>query len=281
MTNLGDWNRQRVLLCIWLLYSDGERSTYLRKHGHGRPWKHPFVVKEVKPHAVLLEIPRDGSVPDVLPWQSLRKCSFAAPYFHDASLQVPDISDLGIPLVPEPEGSGYTGSPEQPVTIGLDDPDGWTTWTSDKEYAIDRVVKAERRGGGWTLLVKWVGYDKPTPEPLSRLLSQTNNPEVLADIERCKQDYWDAHPVERMAYEKEEPTRPEPSRKLPGRSSRPTKFQFAVHGVTDPAVNSVMLMSEMRNFRHSIRESVQALRSVLPDFRGLGCSDFFREVPIR
>ena len=49
----------------------------------------------------------------------------------------------------------------------------------------------------------------------------------------------------------------------------------------DSAVNSVMLVSGMRNFRHSVKESNQALRSVLPDFRGLGCGDFFPEVLIR
>ena len=39
---------------LWLVYSDSERSRYFRKHGHGRPWRHAFVVKRVKPHAVLL-----------------------------------------------------------------------------------------------------------------------------------------------------------------------------------------------------------------------------------
>ena len=83
---------------IWLLYSDSERSRYLRKHGHGKAWRHAFKVLKVKPHAVCLEVPKDGSVPDVLPWQSLRKCAFAAPHFHDDELPVPEVGDHGLPM---------------------------------------------------------------------------------------------------------------------------------------------------------------------------------------
>ena len=54
---------------VWLVYSDSERSRYLRKHGHGRAWRHPYKVLSVKPHAVKLEVPTDGSVPEVLAWQ--------------------------------------------------------------------------------------------------------------------------------------------------------------------------------------------------------------------
>ena len=76
---------------VWLKYSDSEKSRYIRKHGKGLAWRHAFTVLAVKPHAVLLEVPSDGSVPDVLPWQSLRKCSFAAPFFHDPELVLPDV----------------------------------------------------------------------------------------------------------------------------------------------------------------------------------------------
>ena len=54
---------------IWLTYSDGERARYLRKHGHGAAWRHAYTVDKVKPHAVRLVIPADGSVPGVLPPQ--------------------------------------------------------------------------------------------------------------------------------------------------------------------------------------------------------------------
>ena len=37
--------------------------------------------------------------------------------------------------------------------------------------------------------VKWVGYPDPTPEPLYQILQQTNHPDVLANIERCKADH--------------------------------------------------------------------------------------------
>ena len=35
---------------VWLTYSDSERARYLRKHGHGRAWRHAFRVVAVKPH---------------------------------------------------------------------------------------------------------------------------------------------------------------------------------------------------------------------------------------
>ena len=33
---------------VWLVYSDKERARYRRKHGHGKAWKHAFVVEEVR-----------------------------------------------------------------------------------------------------------------------------------------------------------------------------------------------------------------------------------------
>ena len=175
---------------VWLVYSDSERARYLRKHGHGRPWRHPFVVSAVKPHAVRLEIPSDGSVPAVLPWQSLRKCSFAAPHFHDPALLLPDLNEKGLPMMPEDEDELTAGDVE-PAPVPLDDP--------DVDYPIERIVSATRVGRGWSLQVKWEGYPETTTEPLWKITSQTNHPEILKDIERCKEDYYLQHPTAKRA----------------------------------------------------------------------------------
>ena len=175
---------------VWLVYSDSERARYLRKHGHGRPWRHPFVVSAVKPHAVRLEIPSDGSVPAVLPWQSLRKCSFAAPHFHDPALLLPDLNEKGLPMMPEDEDELTAGDVE-PASVPLDDP--------DVDYPIERIVSATRVGRGWSLQVKWEGYPETTTEPLWKITSQTNHPEILKDIERCKEDYYLQHPTAKRA----------------------------------------------------------------------------------
>ena len=175
---------------VWLIYSDPERARYIRKHGHGRPWRHPFVVSAVKPHAVRLEIPTDGSVPAVLPWQSLRKCSFAAPHFHDPQLLLPDVNEKGLPMMPEEEDGQEAGA-SAPSPAPLDDPNA--------EYPIERIVSATKAGRGWSLQVKWEGYPDATKEPLWKVLAQTNHPDVLKDIERCKQDYYLQHPTAKQA----------------------------------------------------------------------------------
>ena len=51
---------------VWLLYGSVENAARIRKSGHGAPWRHKYKVLEVKPHAVRLEIPKDGSAPRVV-----------------------------------------------------------------------------------------------------------------------------------------------------------------------------------------------------------------------
>ena len=46
-----------------------EEAKYLRKHGHGTPWKNRYRVLDVRPHAVRLAVPKDGSVPAISDWQ--------------------------------------------------------------------------------------------------------------------------------------------------------------------------------------------------------------------
>ena len=152
-------------------------------------------MEEIKPHAVKLILPKDGSTPDVLPWQSLRKCSKAAPELHGDYLDYPNVDSMGRIVVspPAPAEANVTGdAPSAP-----DDPEGWDTWTRNKVYDIEKIVRAERRGRGWTVYVKWEGVPTATPEPLSKLLGETNHPQILQEIRECQEKFYDEFPESR------------------------------------------------------------------------------------
>jgi len=178
---------------IWLKYSDSEKARYIRKHGKGLAWRHVFTVLAVKPHAVLLDIPSDGSVPDVLPWQSLRKCSFAAPYFHDPELVLPDVDEHALPMTPEvevlaPPATGHTTT--DPLALPVDDiPDEWHAWSEDRLYDVESIVSAEPSGNGWKLQVKWVGYPTITTERLSSIVGRVTDQRILDEIDLRKAEY--------------------------------------------------------------------------------------------
>ena len=72
---------------------------------------------------------------------------------------------------------------------------GWATWTPEATYEIERIVGARKQGKGWTLQVLWKGYPEATPEPLHKILRQVRgHPEVLAEIEKCQNDYLMQNP---------------------------------------------------------------------------------------
>jgi len=205
---------------IWLKYSDLEKSRYLRKHGKGLAWRHAFTVLAVKPHAVLLDIPADGSVPDVLPWQSLRKCSFAAPFFHDPDLLLPDVDEHAFPMIPEtqiPAIDRVTLNPALPVDTM---PDEWHTWDETVLYEIESIVGAEQSGRGWKVQVKWEGHPTVTTERLSAILSRVTDSRILGEIESRKAEYLarysgntpDGPTVPKIATIPSNPTRVQPSR---------------------------------------------------------------------
>ena len=89
--------------------------------------------------------------------------------------------------LPLAQGEWVESVPE----IELEDP--------NQEFAIERVVSAIKVGRGWTLQVKWEGYPDTTPEPLWKILKQTNHPDVLGDIKKCKEDFYLQHPGARAA----------------------------------------------------------------------------------
>ena len=117
---------------------------------------------------------------------------------------------------------------------------GWDKWTTDTVYEIERIASAVRLPGGWRFMVKWKGYPDPTPEPLWKLLRDTNNPEILEQIEKCKEDYLSNHPAERTMVEPNpEPEAERPTRTQPSRTRAQTeRFTFMVYGVNDPLTSA-------------------------------------------
>ena len=151
-------------------------------------------------HAVLLDIPADGSVPDVLPWQSLRKCSFAAPFFHDPELPLPDVDEHALPMMPDsrsesvprsPPINGPSGSSTLPIDAT---PDEWHSWSETALYDIESIVGAEPSGRGWKVQVKWLGHPTVTTERLSSITSRVTDPRILGEIENRKAEYLAKYP---------------------------------------------------------------------------------------
>jgi hypothetical protein len=169
------------------LHGSQEDAAYIRKHGHGMQWKHRYKVLEVKPHAIRLEIPKDGSVPIIGEWQSIRNCEPSPLGEVLPKPTDPQLTDKGIPLSP----AGPSGDTSDPL-----DPD------DDEVYEIDKVLRAEKIGNRYKLLVKWRGYVDPTPMWRHDLERQTSNAELLREIneavQRCKQ--------ERLQHPEEEPS---------------------------------------------------------------------------
>ena len=98
-----------------------------------------------------------------------------------------------------------------------------------RKYMIDKIIRAERRGGGWTVHVKWADTDEVTPEPLSEVLRDVHgHPDILKEVEECKQRYLLEHPEPVV---EEPPPRP-PTRVQPQRERRQAVLQI------DPVVES-------------------------------------------
>lgn len=181
---------------VWVTISDASKAAYVRKHGHGAPWRFPYKVVEVKPHAVRLERP-DGSRPTILPWQHLSKCSLAPPTFHDEELDLPEVDDCGRVLapVPAPNVPPPQGPFDAPPADASQDDDGWASWRPERLYEIERITRAYRQGSGWRVVVKWKDNPETTPERLSSILRQTQHPDILKEIEEAKRRYLDENPV--------------------------------------------------------------------------------------
>ena len=118
-------------------------------------------------------------------------------------------------------------------------------------------------------MVKWKGYPDPTPEPLWKILRDVkDHPEILAQIESCKEEYLADHPSERSMVERtKEVEVPEASRILPSRARAKTeRFTFAIFGVNDPAPTAMEIASGLRSMRKATEQRNRALRQFRPDF---------------
>ena len=152
---------------VWLLYGSKENADYIRKHGHGAPWRYRYKVLEVRPHAVRLEIPKDGSVPRVLEWQSMRRVSVAHDNIHEPTGYEPYMTEYGLTT------TNLSG--EGPTDEDLADVD---------TFEIESIVRADRIGRDYKLWIKWKDHTQITPRWRSELLKETSNSDVLADIKR-------------------------------------------------------------------------------------------------
>ena len=123
------------------------------------------------------------------------------------------------------------GDDAQPPDAPLPE-DPWAGYEEDRPYDIESIVGAELIGRGWRLQVKWAAdpvEGRPShisPEPLHKILRQTRDPEILADIERCKQAYLASRTDRAHAptVEAPQPTRIQPERERSRR--RYTAFAF-------------------------------------------------------
>lgn len=144
---------------VRVLRGSFENAAYLRKHGHGVPWKFRYKVLKVTPHAVLLEIPTDGSVPRISPWQLLRKCEPALEVEVSPSPDDPKLTEFGVPL--------------PGVMIG----DDVHAEDDDTAFDIQRILRAEKVKNRWRLWIKWKGFTEATPMWRTDLVSQSCNEE--------------------------------------------------------------------------------------------------------
>ena len=156
---------------VRILRGSHEDARYVRKHGHGEAWKHKYKVLDVRPHAVRLEVPTDGSVPRINPWQLIRRCEPADEREEPPLPSDPVATETGVPIAaPTPQDGDSAGD--------------------DDVYEIDKVVSAEKVGNRYRLWIKWVGYHETTPMWKHDLLKQTCNAELLSEIndavERCR-----------------------------------------------------------------------------------------------
>lgn len=144
-----------------------KEAEQLRKHGHGEPWKHRYRVLEVRPHAVRLEVPKDGSVPAISEWQLIRRCEPSPARLEEPADTDPKLTEDGIPV------HGTTTDTED-IPADPDDP--------DQVYEIERILSAKKEGGRYMILVKWTGYADATYVPRKQLLEDCEDPEIVKQV---------------------------------------------------------------------------------------------------
>jgi hypothetical protein len=249
----------------WLIHGSREQATYLRKHGHGVPWRYKYKVLEVKPHAARLEIPNDGSVPRVKEWQLLRRLTPAHPGEHGPTADSPVITDSGLAI------------PLSPATVSpaASDPlaDG-----SETAYDIECVSHAERVGNLYKIWLKWRGYSELTFRWRHELVRETTNLELLSEIETAVTQERDRLRAQQRAYaedEVEDWTAPPPPEATP--DDTPSGFADApgpISGRLRSRAATVLLVSEC----DSDFDSEDAVRIAFDYHTSLRGSMFYMDV---
>ena len=143
-------------------------ARYARKHGHGEPWKHKYKVLAVRPHAVQLEVPKDGSVPRINEWQLIRRCEPCPAEEVKPAPDDPVLTESGVPL---PHHS------DDVVEEAAND---------DALYPIESILSAEKVGNRFVLWVKWQDHADATKEWATAIQRQINDPELEQQIEDAK-----------------------------------------------------------------------------------------------
>ena len=139
----------------WLIHGSLESAAFIRKHGHGLPWRHKYKVLEARPHAVRLEVPKDGTVPVVNAWQLRRRVAPAPPGEHTPGAAAPIITESGL-LVPKADPSFDPRSVTAVLPVGGATVAGEPDHTDDEEvYEIDRIHHAERVGNHFKIYILW------------------------------------------------------------------------------------------------------------------------------
>ena len=116
--------------------------------------------------------------------------------------------------------------------------------------------------------MKWVGYPGTTSEPLSYISKIRNlDPEILADIERCKEEYIASNPSAGKEIAERPPLRPAPTRIQPDRVRGPprsatTGFVRSVDAVAG-ACGSVV--DCLRSLREKVRSRIADLLMMQDD----------------
>jgi hypothetical protein len=175
---------------VWLLHGSREQADYTRKRGHGTVWKHKYKVLDVRPHAVLLEIPGDGSVPRVNPWQLIRRVVPAHAGDHAPDNHSPVITEFGV-RIPDLVRDAPAVVESTPTGGDSSDPLANPYEADDTLYELenDAIEYAERIGTGREVKYKlWLKYKGATElywRYAHHLRRETKDKDLLRQINKA------------------------------------------------------------------------------------------------
>ena len=198
----------------WLLHGSAQQAEYIRKHGHGLPWKYKYKVLEVRPYAVRLEVPSDGSVPRVSEWQLIRRLAPAAADEHEPPKDWAALTESGIRISAPASPRPHSGTDP----MANDGGGGDAAWTGDDDwYELEGAPHAERVGGYYKVWLKWKDYEPLTWRWHHELrkdgLGEQSTAWVEAAVEAARQRYKmeRGRPLDAEIEDEFEPAAPPPA----------------------------------------------------------------------